>query len=219
MDNRIAAVIAARTNEEVYTQIRHVSEYLKPTDLIEWRADALEEKADVEQIINASAYEILFTLRHMSQSGGVFGFNGEEDERMQLFARASKAGAAYVDIEYDASKKKLMLPANSLDVSTIVVGSYHNFTLPPDTPGFEFLSKVVDNILSSKAVAKIAMICAKEEHADVLKELHHKYENRIIVSGMGKFAYRSGLWEYVGTQYVSTANGQKMLEEVRLKKS
>ena len=90
-------------------------------DLVEVRLDSLRDP-DPERIVAAVGAKLILTCRPASEGGR---FTGSEDSRLDLLRRGIDAGAAWIDIELEASEHLGPPGASRLIVS------HHDFTGTP----------------------------------------------------------------------------------------
>jgi 3-dehydroquinate dehydratase-1 len=111
---------------------------------------------------------------------------GTMTEKMQYFKlrRAIEAGAAYVDIEIEASiEQKNALIEVAKENNCKVIISYHNFD---ETPGMKELFKIADDCYQQGAdVAKLAtMVNASSDNARLLSL--YSIDKPMVALGMGQ---------------------------------
>ena len=118
---------------------------IKNVEMAEIRLDLTEFNLDNIKKIFTQPKKLIATLRP-----GNYG----EDERIKKLKTAIKAGAKYVDLEYESDegyRKKLIDFAHKNNCDVII--SYHNFR---NTPGIDVLNKTVRNCFKYGAdIAKI----------------------------------------------------------------
>lgn len=106
-----------------------------------------------------------------------------EENKKKLIA-AIEAGAAYVDIEYEAPEEyrnEIISVAKSKECDVIV--SYHNYN---ETPSLDELQNIVSECYSMGAdVAKIAVMANKEQDCARVLSLYDT-SRRIVAIGMGE---------------------------------
>ncbi|VVB98403.1 3-dehydroquinate dehydratase [uncultured archaeon] len=148
---------------------------LKGAAAAEIRLDAMDvSEKDVEKIFQQKA-RLIATCRPGSKSEG---------KRKSLLLAAIDAGAAYVDVEVDASdayKNEIAKGAKARNCKIIV--SYHNYE---KTPGRAELDQIVGWCFESGAdIAKIA--CKSNSDADNARLLGLlDTDRKMIVIGMGE---------------------------------
>ncbi len=148
---------------------------LKKTGFIELRADLLDWNTQELKDVIMSGAKTVFTCRP-----GKF----NDDERLELFEMAAKAGAKYLDVELDSEENFLASIRNIRDTSAAeLIVSFHNFEL---TPAMEVLESLLNDCFVAGAdVAKIA--CRVYSPADSARLLSlYRITGRKIVIGMGK---------------------------------
>jgi len=107
-----------------------------------------------------------------------------EKERIDILKEAIKAGAKYVDIEYEtsyANQQEIINTANQYKCDAII--SYHNFN---ETPSQKQLEIIVEQCFSCGAdIVKIACMVNKIEDNSILLSLYQNGK-RMVVFGMGE---------------------------------
>lgn len=93
--NKIAVSVAAATPGEQLDQLHAASAYAA---LAEVRLD-LAVRFDVERLVRRSPLPLILTCRAAREGGA---FAGSERERLRVLHAATAAGAAFIDVEWDA---------------------------------------------------------------------------------------------------------------------
>ncbi|MHC4884280.1 MAG: shikimate dehydrogenase [Planctomycetota bacterium] len=154
----ICIPITATSMEAALDQIARACQ--EPADLLELRLDYIERDLDVTTLLRSSSLPCIVTVRPVRDGGN---FSGSEEDRFALLREADRAGAAYLDVEYD------VLDAFGLADTATLIASYHNFEeTPVDLPaiikGIEALpcdivkfatmgTRLTDNLAVWKAMA------------------------------------------------------------------
>jgi len=149
---------------------------IQQADMAEIRIDMAQfDAAAVASVFSQSTKPLIATCRPELVP---------DNERVALLSEAISHGAAYVDVEYEASSDiKQVLIAQAKKYGCKVIISYHNYT---NTPSIEDLHAIIDNCFEWGAdIAKIATTaCSKADSARVLG-LYATYQN-IVALAMGE---------------------------------
>lgn len=188
-------------------------------DLVELRLDGVRD-LDVEDALHHRRGPVIATCRPTWEGGR---FDGSEEQRRAVLARAFAAGAEYVDVEWralqqddGAARFDDLIQANR---SRVVLSS-HDFTGVPD----DLCGRVRAMRSTGTAVIKVAVTAARL--ADTLPLLEIASAGNAVVIGMGAAGVPSRLlatrfgsrWTYGGH---AVAPGQmpaaRMIEEYRFR--
>jgi 3-dehydroquinate dehydratase I len=134
-------------------------------DVLEIRLDLLETPDFALFLDRVSGVPLLFTCRPTWEGGS---FAGTEEERVQVLARAAKAGGAYVDIELrTAAELRATLISEARSAGTQVIVSWHDFKT---TASPQALASILQEEYRSGAdLGKIVTMA--RDFADVLRVL------------------------------------------------
>ena len=182
-----------------------ISAILRQSPMAEIRMDLLDLSTDQLHEIFSSHNNLIATCRP-----GVH----PEDQRSEMLQNALVSGAAYVDLEMEASEKwrePIQLLAESLKRKLII--SWHNYE---NTPPAKELKSVVQSMFDAGAdIAKIACQVNNEKDNAVLLGLYTEYKNLVAI-GMGKQGIITRLaapllgapFTFAATDAYETADGQ-----------
>lgn len=111
---RICVSLAAPDPDSLRAALRRAGD----AHLVEVRLDALERageltEEELRELAGAGPVPVGFTCRPVWEGGG---FHGEEPERRRLLHRAAAAGAAFVDVEHQASWAAELVEASPVPV-------------------------------------------------------------------------------------------------------
>ncbi len=143
----ICIPIAATRTAEVVKKMRRASPL---ADVIELRIDRMPG-VDLKRLLAARCNPVIVTNRSRQEGGG---FNGTEEERVELLKEAVRLGADYVDIEAatDPALKK-GLKETLVGRSAQLIVSWHDFS---GTPPAKFLkAKLSACMADGPAIVKI----------------------------------------------------------------
>lgn len=148
---KICVPILGRTREDVVNETKRVITY--SPDLIEWRADYLEEEVPDGESHNAILKEIrtivgelpiLYAFRTLDEGGKEI----KEEIYKELILDVANGGVCdLIDVEVFTLKTKARDIVDEIHSFTKVkvIGSYHNFELTPDTAELVYRFSVIDN--------------------------------------------------------------------------
>jgi len=180
-------------------------------DLVELRLDGVQD-LDVERALHGRRGPVIATCRPAWEGGR---FDGSEEERRAVLARALAAGAEYVDVEWNAKFDDLIQSNRSR-----IVLSSHDFRGVPD----DLCARVRAMRGTGTAVIKVAVTAARL--SDTLPLLEIARAGDAVVIGMGDPGVPSRLlaarfgsrWTYGGN---AVAPGQipaaRMMDEFRFR--
>ena len=180
-------------------------------DMVEVRLDGVRD-LDVAQAVDGGRVPVVATCRPAWEGGR---FDGSEEERRDVLARALAHGAAYVDVEWRAGFDDL-IRANG---SRVVVSS-HDFAGVPDD--LDMRARAMRS--TGAALIKVAVTAARLSDTLPLRDIAKGGD--AVVIGMGDAGVPSRLlasrfgsrWTYAGQ---SVAPGQmpasRMVEEFRFR--
>ncbi len=149
--------------------------YLEKVEIAEIRLDLTEfSDKDIEKVF-AGRKKLIATCRSGKYS---------DQQREEKLKTAIKAGASFVDIEYESPasyRKNLIAYARKYHCEIII--SYHNFECTPD---LDDLEKIMAACFDMGAdVAKIAtMVVENRDNSKILSL--YKAPGRLVAIGMGK---------------------------------
>ncbi len=180
-------------------------------DMVELRLDGVQD-LDVAQALQGGHVPVIATCRPVWEGGR---FDGSEEERRNVLARALALGAAYVDIEWRAGFDDL-IRANG---SRVVVSS-HDFVGVPDDLG----TRARAMRSTGAALIKVAVTAARL--SDTLPLLDIAKGGDAVVVGMGDAGVPSRLlasrfgsrWTYAGNGVVpGQMPAARMVERFRFR--
>lgn len=151
-------------------------EALKNIELAEIRIDLAEYSAeDVQKVFSQSHAKLIATCRPDNYTA---------TQQETLLKTAIDAGAAYVDVEIEASKtyKNSIISYAKTRNCTVIV-SYHNYT---STPSTDELKKIIDTCLADGAdIAKLATTAQTPKDSARILGLYAYAPNAVLL-GMGE---------------------------------
>ncbi|HRS18611.1 MAG TPA: type I 3-dehydroquinate dehydratase [Bacteroidales bacterium] len=146
-----------------------------------------------------------------------------DNDRVKLLIHAIQHGAAYVDIEYEASpaiQQKIIAEAKKYTCKVII--SYHNYSTTPST---KELHTIIDSCFNAGAdIAKIATTALTPNDSARILGLYDSYTN-LVALAMGKLGAITRIANcYLGSPFTfaainqeqKTAPGQFTVEEMKL---
>jgi 3-dehydroquinate dehydratase/shikimate dehydrogenase len=140
--------------------------------LVEVRLDAME-RPDPEAVVRGSPIRVIATCRPRREGGR---FDGSERERLGLLAAAANAGAAYVDLEWDAAAPPARRSARH---RTIV--SRHFLQAMPDS-----LLPAYHQLRARGDVVKLAAPASRLADLRAVFQLFTEASTPVIGIGMGE---------------------------------
>jgi 3-dehydroquinate dehydratase/shikimate dehydrogenase len=208
----ICVTVTAATMAELCRARNEVSE----GDLVELRLDTVSDP-DPAAALAGRRRPVVITCRASWEGGH---FNGSEEERLALLARAWELGAEYVDVEWLAAGSDAFLRRTG---GRRVVLSTHDFAgVPPDLESrFRALAA------TSAEIVKIAVTAQRLSDTTPLFALSHVADGRSFVAlAMGSpgvptrvLAARLGSrWSYAGTGWVpGQVSPKRLVDEFRFR--
>lgn len=182
-------------------------------DLVELRLDFLS-KPDVDAVLSGRRKPVVVTCRPVREGGR---FDGDEQDRLRILARAHELGAEYIDVEWDAQCDDLIRARNGRGI----VVSRHDFSGTPSNT-----AELLDELRAKGGeIAKLSVMTGRLSDLSTLLALPQ--DDRSIVIGMGRagmptriLAGRFGSrWTYAGN---AVAPGQltarRLLQEFRFRR-
>lgn len=212
----LAVVITAKDIENAVADIKKAD----GADLIELRLDYLREMelSKLNRLVKHCKKPIIVTNRRTAEGGF---FNGDEDERIQLLAKALESGADYIDIEYSSDKKQLKNLIKNRQYTKMIV-SYHNLKETPNNVSaiYKNIKKLNPDII--KIVAKANSVTDNFKIFGLIKAAN--MENRKIISFcMGSYGQSSRILGVILGSRITyssieegkgSADGQLTLKEI-----
>ena len=182
-------------------------------DLVELRLDSME-RPDPEAAMAGRRKPVIVTCRPLREGGM---FDGSEEERLAILARADALGAEFIDLEWDANADALMQSRGGRGI----IVSRHDFTrTPPDA------AELLDGLRSAGGeVAKLAVMT--ERLADLSTLLAVRADGGSVIIGMGRagmatriLAGRFGSrWTYAGNAIApGQLTARRLLQEFRFRR-
>jgi len=152
-------------------------------DLIEYRIDFLNIKAEVSQIFSCSTTPIIATCRPTREGGK---FAGNETKRIDLLIQAIESGASFVDVEIDTGRNNLnRIRQSALDNDCKVIASKHYLE---STPSFSELLETSRRMADTDAdIVKIVVFPRTIEESERILDLYDAVDPfiELIAFGMG----------------------------------
>jgi len=214
MNARLCATVTGRTTDE----LRARRDAAGDADMVEVRLDYAQE-LDVAGVLSDRRCPVVVTCRPSWEGGH---FQGSEEERRQLLARAHQLGADYVDVEWRAGFDDII----NADHGRRIVLSVHDFVHVPDDLDEQFREMRA----SGAEVVKIAVHTAALTDLVTLRDFSRRHQaeggGARVVIGMGPAGIASRVlpdrfgscWTYAGH---GVAPGQidlsQMLDEFRVR--
>lgn len=211
-------LIAGVLNDEDILSLE--PEALAPVDLVELRYDlcsGIDEQRVIEiarQAREKFGKPLLGTIRHPSEGG-----QQEFANRVSLY-EALAPHVEMIDIEITAAGEFRKVRAICDAAKTVLIGSYHNFTLTPDTESLEVIH-ATGRALGADVVKVALMPQTREDLLRIMEfTLRHRAEG-IITIAMGELGAASRVFTPLlgsrityGTVTRSTAPGQLSAQEL-----
>jgi len=150
-------------------------------DLVELRVDSLRnpDPNDVESLVSRFAERCILTIRPRWE-GGLYA--GSEEERLELLSRASRAGPAYIDLEFRTGN--LMEVAEALRRCSRLIVSLHDWD---GALGVEELRRAALEAMEVGDYAKIvATARTMLDNVKILSLYRHVPRSRLIAFAMGE---------------------------------
>lgn len=203
----------------------------KQPDIIEWRADFLEELHDTahvltiaDEISTASKKPLLFTIRSEKEGGEEIALS--EEERVNLLHEVCENAAVdIIDFEVSNNQKHIELLRNiSKKNNKKLILSYHNFDRTPANP--EILKHLFKAEFHKADIAKVAVMPNDKEDVlrllEVTKEADVALDIPIVTMSMGEIGGLSRMmgWAYgsvitFGVGMQSSAPGQISIDKLK----
>ena len=188
-------------------------EILGKCEMAELRFDKIQpEISEIKKLLSVEI-PIIVTCR-----SGLY----SNEQRFEMLSEAIKNGAAYVDIEIDATeeyRENLIDIANRNNCKVII--SYHNFI---ETPSENVLKKIIEQAEKSNPdLIKIVTTAQSSDVNDVLIALQ-KQNKKVIAFAMGEHGKISRLQSYnfgspfiyaAYSQHSKSAEGQLTVDEIK----
>ncbi|MGL1932819.1 MAG: type I 3-dehydroquinate dehydratase [Desulfotalea sp.] len=140
---KICVSLGEKNSEELYSSL----EKIEGADCIEVRLD-YSGQLDIKTCFTKTDIDLLFTCR-ASWEGGFY--EGDEEDRIQLFKECLDLGASFVDLELASPKTSindLLEHRKIIDSQTQLILSHHDFSA---TQGLEALKSIVDEMKDAGA--------------------------------------------------------------------
>jgi 3-dehydroquinate dehydratase/shikimate dehydrogenase len=196
----IAQVVTGRTMAEIRRD-RDAA----VADLIELRLDGVED-LDVAGALAGRHLPVVVTCRAGWEGGA---FDGSEEERLAILTRASELGAEFVDVEWKADRRALVLFGG-----TRLVLSHHDFEGTPS----DLDDRVSAMRAEHPAVVKVAVTPTRLRDVVALRQAMAFDEPHVAIA-MGFLGYVSracpaafgSCWTFAGTN----APGQLSADDLR----
>ncbi len=206
------------TGENLEEFLKNLEETQTICQFVELRVDYIKNLKlnDLDIIKKNTTVKNIFTCRSVEEGGK---FEGTTDELLNIINKANDLKFDHIDIEISKLEYIKFKKKNSK-----IIGSYHNFK---ETPDFEELSEICENILSYKIVdiPKIATYAnCNEDMLTLIKLiLLFREKTEIIIIGMGEKGSGTRiigpmLGTYLTFAYIGdnkTAPGQVSLDEIK----
>lgn len=179
---KIVVPVLPTTVAEV--QELNVEKYRK-ADIIEWRADFLE---DIESILQAAPFifekfkdfSLLFTVRTANEGGNI---SISKKDYVTLLKKVAKLGPDYIDIEYFSYRKAL---PQLLEFKEKIVLSYHNFFESPT----DLTARMMKMQREETGFVKVAIMAQREcdvlDLLQITRDFTMEYGPKFIGIAMGE---------------------------------
>lgn len=167
----ICVSLRAENGREFFSQMESARK--SGADLVELRADYLQDRGELDSILKSKTLPVLVTLRSVEE-GGLF--EGGDEELYSFLERAASGGADWIDVEW-----KRYRPFSS--GQSKVVLSWHE---PKKTP--QDLSEIHEKMVDVGAdLVKIAVRVEGAEDFLRLLAFQKKVQGECVVVGMGEY--------------------------------
>lgn len=203
----------------------------KQPDLIEWRADFLEELHDIdsvlaiaEEITTATKTPMLFTIRSEKEGGEKIYLT--EEKKVHLLSEVCKSPAvAIIDFEVSNNPEHIKeLRKISKEHNKKLILSYHNFNFTPESS--EIMKRAFKAEFYEADIAKVAVMPKRKEDVfrllEITKEADDALNIPIVTMSMGAIGSLSRIvgWAYgsiitFGLGVQSSAPGQVPIDKLR----
>lgn len=226
---KICVPLTGKTREEINNQLDIIIP--KHPDLIELRADFLENIENVEyvlsiieNIIEKTDIPLLFTIRSEREGGEPISLT--EEEKMTLLNEVcANSDVTYIDYEIENDKKYILsISEITKEHDKKLIYSYHNFKETPTND--ELLKKFILMELYGAHLAKIAVMPKNKEDVFRLLQLTKQADELLSIpvasmsmGDLGKYSRLMG-WVYgsaltFGLGVESSAPGQIPIEDLQ----
>ncbi|VEF47826.1 3-dehydroquinate dehydratase I [Bacillus freudenreichii] len=225
----ICTPLTGRNKEEIIGELEVILPE-KP-DLIEWRADFLENLADfpfvlsiLDEIAEKSGLPLLFTIRSVHEGGQPITLT--EEQKVQLLSDVCKSDAISL-IDYEVSNNpeyiRELRRVSQLHGKKLIL-SYHNFNFTP--PNEEIMKKLFLAEFYGADIAKAAVMPETKDDVLRLLQITNKVEESmdipLITMSMGSLGVLSRIigWTYgsfltFGSGVEASAPGQVPIRKLK----
>ncbi|WP_106496429.1 type I 3-dehydroquinate dehydratase [Lentibacillus sp. Marseille-P4043] len=225
----ICTPLTGTNKEEIMDELKTIIP--KKPDVIEWRADFLEEISNTAYVLSVAKeiaavidVPLLFTIRSEKEGGQEISLS--EEEKVELLSQICESSAVdLIDFEVSNSPEHIhRLRKQSKENKKQLILSYHNFTCTPANS--EMMKQVYMAEFFGADIAKIAVMPNNKEDVLQLLELTKQADEAlsipIVSMSMGKigsltriigWAYGSVMTFGMGVQ--SSAPGQIPIEKLK----
>ena len=183
-----------------------------PADLVELRLDGVRD-VDVAGALAGRRKPVIVTCRPAREGGR---FEGGEEQRLSLLARAADLGAEYVDVEWQADRRGI----HTRNGQTKLILSHHEFTGTPS----DLADRARAMCGANADVVKIAVTPQRVADCVVLeRSLRDAGPHVAIAMGpLGQFtrlwpAWSGSLWTYGGTAAPGQVSTRDLADTYRVR--
>ena len=208
----------ARNTKDLASRIERATRL--GSDLVEARIDLLAQIRfeELARIVTKHRRRLILTCRPTQEGGG---FDGTEEERLEVLQKLSRLGSAFLDVELSLARKH---PRRLRDLSknlTALIISWHDFER---TPADSKLKERVNEALKLGDIAKIVPTAREfRDNLTVLSLYDDHQEDKLVAFCMGEKGIVSRLlcpllgspFTYASLPGQPTAEGQPSVEELR----
>lgn len=182
---KVCTTIAAKTSEEMGRKA--TAAFALGTDLVEFRADILEEPRSVTaEGLRRFARKAIVTVRRKEEGGS---FKGSEAERLDLISELSGLRPLYLDVELSTAVENPDWYWKLRSGSRKIV-SWHDFV---GTPALSVLKRARAGASAVGDVAKIVTTAKKTEDNRRVLRLYEEHPEALIAFCMGEAGTASRL--------------------------
>jgi 3-dehydroquinate dehydratase / shikimate dehydrogenase len=182
-------------------------------DLVELRLDGVED-IDVAGALDGRTTPVIVTCRPTWEGGR---FDGSEEARLEILAQAIRLGAEYVDVEFQADRRRFA----SADRARLVL-SFHDFK---GMPG-DLLNRVRAMRAEQASIVKLAVTPARLTDCLALRDAMRFDEPHVAIA-MGPLGQITRLcpwlfgsrWTYGGTIAPGQVTARELVESFRIQRA
>jgi 3-dehydroquinate dehydratase/shikimate dehydrogenase len=179
-------------------------------ELVELRLDGID-RIDVAGALEGRRCPVIVTCRPVREGGR---FEGAEDVRLGILSEALRLGAEFVDVEFDADRRRFA----SADAARLVL-SFHDFEgMPPDLTG-----RVHAMQAEGAGTVKVAVTPARLSDCLTLRDAMRLTQPHVAIA-MGPMGQLTRLcpwlfgsrWTYGGTVAPGQVTARELIESFRV---